>query len=267
MGATNSAEETYLKHILNQTSFAANASHTIHLYTAMPTDAGSGTEVGGGIGYTAPSITNSISGSTWVAGTSATPSIKANAAIVDFGTVISTWGTILGWGIKNAAGTLIHFQAFDASFTPSTAGDTVKFAAGALTIAFDFKTDYLSKKMADLVFGASTFTPPASLTMKAYTSVLTSAGTGTEVSSSGTGYASVAITSNTTNWNVPSSGSVDNKIAFSFAAATGDWTTVNAVGFWDGSNLIFLSNLSSGVAVASGNVFRFAAGDIDITLD
>lgn len=58
--------------------------------------------------------------------------------------------------------------------------------------------------------------------------------------------------------------------AVEFAAATGSWGTITHIGIFDastGGNLIAHSALSASKAIDTGDVLRFPAGDIDITLD
>ena len=60
-----------------------------------------------------------------------------------------------------------------------------------------------------------------------------------------------------------------NGAAVEFATATGSWGTVTHVGVFDASssgNLMAFAALTASKAVSSGDVFRFDAGDLDITL-
>ena len=61
-----------------------------------------------------------------------------------------------------------------------------------------------------------------------------------------------------------------NSAAEEFATATGSWGTVTHVGVFDASssgNLLAYGALSASKAIATGDVFRIPAGDLDITLD
>ena len=57
--------------------------------------------------------------------------------------------------------------------------------------------------------------------------------------------------------------------AIEYPTATADYGTVVAVGILDASssgNLLAYANLTTSKTVSSGDVFRFDAGDLDITL-
>ena len=52
--------------------------------------------------------------------------------------------------------------------------------------------------------------------------------------------------------------------------ATGSWGTIGWVAVWDnstGGNMLFHGALTTSKTIASGDVFRVPAGDLDITLD
>jgi len=58
--------------------------------------------------------------------------------------------------------------------------------------------------------------------------------------------------------------------AIEYSTATASWGTISHIGIWDaatGGNMLAYAALSASKAIASGDVFRIPAGDIDITLD
>jgi hypothetical protein len=60
-----------------------------------------------------------------------------------------------------------------------------------------------------------------------------------------------------------------NGAAVEFVTATGSWGTVSHVGVFDAltsGNLLGWAALTASKTVSSGDVFRFDAGDLDITL-
>ena len=60
-----------------------------------------------------------------------------------------------------------------------------------------------------------------------------------------------------------------NSAAVEYPTATANYGTVVAVGIFDastGGNLLAYANLTTSKTVSSGDVFRFNAGDVDITL-
>ena len=99
-------------------------------------------------------------------------------------------------------------------------------------------SDYLEDKVLDHVFGGNAFTAPTTLHVALYTSAPTDTGGGTEA-------------------------------AVEYPTATADYGTVVAVGIFDASssgNLLAYAALTANKTVSSGDVFRFDAGDLDITL-
>ena len=125
-------------------------------------------------------------------------------------------------------------------------------------------SDYLENKILDHVFKNSSFTQPVNLYVALFTVAPTDTGGGTEVS--GGGYARI----NHNGWNVAAAGATANTTEVLFAQATANWGTVTHVGIFDAStagNLIAWGALMTSKAINNGDQARFAAGDIDITLD
>lgn len=125
-------------------------------------------------------------------------------------------------------------------------------------------SDYLEDKVLDHVFGGTSFTAPSSLHVALYTSAPSDTGGGTEVS--GGSYARQTATFNVSGTNPTTA---TNAAAVEYPTATGDYGTVVAVGIFDASssgNLLAYASLTANKTVSTGDVFRFDAGDIDITL-
>ena len=125
-------------------------------------------------------------------------------------------------------------------------------------------SDYLEDKVLEHVFGGNAFTAPSTLHVALYTVAPSDTGGGTEVSGGAyarqTGTFTVSGTNPTT---------ASNTAAIEYPTATADYGTVVAVGVLDassGGNLLAYSTLDSSKVVSSGDVFRFNAGDLDITL-
>ena len=125
-------------------------------------------------------------------------------------------------------------------------------------------SDYLEDKVLEHVFGGNAFTAPTTLYVALYTVAPSDTGGGTEVSGGAyarqTGTFTVSGTNPTT---------ASNTAAIEYPTATADYGTVVAVGILDassGGNLLAYSTLDSSKVVSSGDVFRFNAGDLDITL-
>jgi hypothetical protein len=122
-------------------------------------------------------------------------------------------------------------------------------------------SDYLENKVMLHVFGGSAYSAPSTLYLALYTVAPTDTGGGTEVS--GTAYArqTVAFTVTTD--------TASNTSAVEFPTAGSSWGTIVAVGVFDqltSGNLLAYGNLTASKTIASGDVFRVPAGDLDITL-
>jgi hypothetical protein len=123
-------------------------------------------------------------------------------------------------------------------------------------------TNHLETEILDHVFGGNAYTAPGTLYLGLYTSAPSDTGGGTELS--GSGYARQAMAMSV------SGNTASNSAVEEFATATGSWGTVTHVGVFDAStsgNLLAYGALSASKAIASGDVFRIPAGDLDITLD
>jgi len=125
-------------------------------------------------------------------------------------------------------------------------------------------SDYLEDKVLDHVFGGVAYTAPTTHYVALYTVAPTDTGGGTEVTGGSyvrqTGTFTVSGTNPTT---------ATSAAAVEYPTATADYGTVVAVGILDassGGNLLAYANLTASKVVSTGDVFRFDAGDIDITL-
>lgn len=125
-------------------------------------------------------------------------------------------------------------------------------------------SNYLETKVLDHVFGATAYTAPATLYLALFTSNPDEDGSGTEVSTSGTAYARQTIAFTT------SGDTTSNTAAVEFPTATASFGTVSHVGVMDastGGNLLAYAALTTSKDIATGDVFRIPAGDLDISLD
>jgi hypothetical protein len=130
-------------------------------------------------------------------------------------------------------------------------------------------SDWLEAQILNYVYRGVAWTPPSIWYVALFTAAPTDAGGGgTEVS--GGAYARVAITSNTSNWNAPTTGGlIDNVNPVAFPTATANWGNVVAVALMTaatGGNLGPWTTISS-TAVNSGQTATFAAGALDVTQD
>tara|TARA_R100000458_G_scaffold48435_1_gene47497 strand:- start:1069 stop:1452 length:384 start_codon:yes stop_codon:yes gene_type:complete len=123
-------------------------------------------------------------------------------------------------------------------------------------------SDYLENAVLGYVFSGASFSQPGTKYLALYTSAPTDAGGGTELS--GNAYARQSCAFTTT------AAQSTNSAAVEFPTATGSWGTIVSVGVFDAStsgNLLAWSNLTASKTIASGDVFRINAGELDIDLD
>ncbi len=132
------------------------------------------------------------------------------------------------------------------------------------------KTDYAWGKCYDLIFGGTTFTPPATW-YAALSTAAVSKTTTTLTEPSGNGYARVSLTNNTTNWGVGQGndtyrveGSVVNALPLAFPSPTGAWGVCVVAALSNASssgNTWFIAPLANPVSpVNLGPAPTFAAG-------
>lgn len=130
-------------------------------------------------------------------------------------------------------------------------------------------SDYLEQAIINSIFRNTAFpAEPANVYLALFTAAPSDSGGGTEVA--GNGYARKAV-STTGGWTAPGvGGSTANASDIEFDAASGgSWGTVTHFGIFDassGGNLLFHGALSASKAIGDGDVARFAAGQITITL-
>lgn len=125
-------------------------------------------------------------------------------------------------------------------------------------------SDYLEDKVLDHVFGGNAYSAPSTLYVALYTVAPSDTGGGTEVSGGAYARQTGAFTVSGTN---PTTAT--NSAAIEYPTATANYGTVVAVGILDAlssGNLLAYSTLDASKVVSSGDVFRFNAGDLDITL-
>lgn len=124
-------------------------------------------------------------------------------------------------------------------------------------------TDYLENKIMAYVFSGTAFSSPsASLYLGLFTAAPGEGGGGTEVS--GNGYTRKIVTMTT------SGNASTNSAAVEFDAATGSWGTITYVAVFDAltsGNMLAYGELTTSKTIATGDVFRVPAGDLDITLE
>lgn len=128
-----------------------------------------------------------------------------------------------------------------------------------------FTSTYLANKFLNYVFGGTSMSLTSTIYAALYTSMPTAGGGGTECS--GSGYARVAVTCNTTNFPAASGQAISNATVIDFGTPTGSgWGTVVGGGWYDsatGGNLLYAGPFTpSRSAVAGLDFFVPIAGFI-----
>jgi hypothetical protein len=132
------------------------------------------------------------------------------------------------------------------------------------------KSDILENILLDQVLGAVGYTPAANVAVALYTVTPSDQTAGTEVSTSGTGYARITLANNTTNWPAASNGSKSNGTEILFASAEADWGTVEGFGIFDDAGtprLLYWGDLAEPRPVVEGDRPRFLVGELTISED
>lgn len=123
-------------------------------------------------------------------------------------------------------------------------------------------SNYLETKVLAHTFSNTAYTSPSTVYVGLFTSSPSEDGSGTEVSGGSYARQSGAFTT--------SGNTATTSAAIEFPTATAAWGTITHIGIYDassGGNLLAYAALTASKAIASGDVFRIPAGDIDITLD
>ena len=124
-------------------------------------------------------------------------------------------------------------------------------------------SDTFETRVLTWVFTTGAATRPTAWYLALFTTDPTDAGSGTEVSTSGTAYARQSASFTV------SGDTASNSAAIEFPTATASYGTVTHVGIFDAStagNLIAHAALTTSKAIDTGDVFRVPSGDLDITL-
>ena len=127
---------------------------------------------------------------------------------------------------------------------------------------------YLENALVNHVLRNTAYTTPGTTVyvglIKYYETDKMEAGTLTNKEDFGGSYARVQVTS----WDAPSDGATQNTGAITFPTATGDWGMVSGVIVSDhasAGNILLHGSLTTPRDVKNGDVFKFNAGDLDIT--
>lgn len=134
-------------------------------------------------------------------------------------------------------------------------------------------SDFLENELLDHVLKGLAYTVPATVGLALYTTATTDAGGGTEVPNANA-YARLEVEGATgRTFATAAAGTTDNDQEWAFAAASGgNWGTVTHVAIVDsitfgGGNFLFHGALTVTKQIDDGDTFKFATGDLDVTLD
>jgi hypothetical protein len=123
-------------------------------------------------------------------------------------------------------------------------------------------SNYLENALINATLRNTAYTSPATVYAGLFTSDPTDAGSGTEVS--GGSYARKAIA-----FGAPSNGASVNSGAIEFNQATANWGTVTHFAIFDAlttGNMLYHGALTSSKTIETGDVFKFAASSVTVTL-
>ena len=122
-------------------------------------------------------------------------------------------------------------------------------------------SDYLENEILDHILRNAAYAPASTVYIGLSTGSFADGNSGTELSGSGYTRKSIAF-------DAASGGTTDNTSAIDFPTATGSWGTVSHWGLFDAAssgNLLIHGAFSASKAVATGDILRIAAGELDIT--
>ena len=126
--------------------------------------------------------------------------------------------------------------------------------------------NFWENEILDHVFGKGSYTPPT-IYVGLSTADPTDDGSGI-AEPSGNGYARVQTAAG--DWAAASGGAISNANDIVFPEATGSWGTIAYFFLSDastGGNMLAHGSLGTSKAIGSGDTPKFAAGDLDVSLD
>ena len=122
-------------------------------------------------------------------------------------------------------------------------------------------TSYTDNALLGHLLGSTTYTKPSTLYVALF--IGDPAGSGTEISTSGSAYARIAATFTI------SSSVATNTAAVEWATATSAWGSITWVAIYDavtGGNQLVTAQLASAKTIGSGDVLRIPIGQLSVTL-
>lgn len=271
MGSLSNYGENALVGHLCGTAYTPAATVYLGLATADPTDAATGAstnEVANSGSYARVAIT---------LGAAASRRVTQSGA-VNFTAATGSWSTVTHWFIADSAthgaGNVLAYGALGTSKsvvsgnTPSVSSADVYVEISASAGGRGW-TDYVVNKLLDLMFRNVAYSQPA--TYLGLTTTTSSDATGGTEASGGS-YARLLINKvggASPAWATVSGGATALNQQTDFTAATGSWGTVVSSAIYDASsagNMLAYDNNTADQAVASGDTWRYASGEWDLSL-
>lgn len=130
------------------------------------------------------------------------------------------------------------------------------------------KGDTLRNALLDHALGGSDYTRVGTVYIALYTAAPTSAGGGTEVSSSGTAYARQSLTNTGSSWTTSSAGVKSNVTLIDFGTASANWGTIVAgtvMSAASGGYILYFGPLTTPKTINTGDGFRVPIGGLVLT--
>lgn len=133
-------------------------------------------------------------------------------------------------------------------------------------------SNYLENKLLDHVLCTASYTQPTNVWLALFTSDPGEDASGTEVSTSGTGYGrkNINVDGSSGAFNAASLGSTSNTQTITFTTATANWNTITHVAIFDaetGGNMLFYGGVTTSKTIETGDTFQVSSGNLTITLD
>jgi hypothetical protein len=127
-------------------------------------------------------------------------------------------------------------------------------------------SDYWESKVLDYTFGKGGLTPPPIFVGLSSTDPTDDGSAVAEPN--GNNYERVQASAS--DWSVASGGTLSNISEIVFALATGNWGTMTHFALFDaltGGNMLVYGPLGESKAIDSGDIAKFAAGDLEVKLN
>jgi len=274
---SNYLETSLLNYAFRGIAFTPPTAYYVTLYsnTTGAGEADTGTEVTTG-GYSIGRVSISLPSQIRILNNSI-----YNLQTLTFSEATYAWGTMYGWGIKDASigGNLLFWGLFDSAPTIN-AGDRLRISASQLYITayqatslFGGWTTYSANIIWEYLINGTPFNWITGGTYLALGNTVALNNTTdnlfsswVEISNLGTGYARIPIPNS--EWNGTDGTLLRNTHDISFTEnATANWGTVSDIILYDSAisgNPIFWGHLATPITVNSGDGFRIAAGTIQI---